>query len=449
MFKSKFSKRFLKETTGNVALMFAGSVFVLMIGAGVAIDTTMAHNTKKQLQNTADAAVLAAAKSGETEPAALMAVAQSYVDANGEIASNISTSLTLTPNGRVQVGLTGEHKTHIVGMFGKSDMNIAVVSEAPLASSEPVNISLVLDVTGSMSGAKLTSLKSAATGLIDTLDSYENDSLKVSLVPFSNYVNIGMSRRDATWLEVDDDSSSTGTEVCRMVPSRINCRKVPSICTNDGTSYSCMKTVCDKGPEVESCWTPNNSRVWRGCVGSRNTPWHERAVYSGKKIPGLMNAWCNEEILTLTDNMDTVRAKINSLSANGNTYIPAGLSWGWRTLDSNMPLTEAQGPFAANTDKVMILMTDGANTKSKNGDWHEGGSVTNANKVTRNLCNNIKSSDIKIYTIAYDITDITTKNLIRNCASKSSMYFDASNSAQLTEAFDTIGSSLIKLRLTH
>lgn len=210
-----------------------------------------------------------------------------------------------------------------------------------------------------------------------------------------------------------------------------------------------MKTVCDKGPKVQHCWTPTNNRVWRGCVGSRNTPWNERAQFSGKKIPGLMNARCNEEILPLTTQMADVKTKINSLSANGNTYIPSGLSWGWRTLDTNMPLTEAQGPYAANTDKVLVLMTDGANTKSKNGDWHEGGSVNNANNTTKNLCNNIKSSDIQIYTIAYEITDTTTKNLMRNCASKSSMYFDASNAAQLTEAFDTIGSSLIKLRLTH
>ena len=445
---SLFTK-FKKDTQGNVAMVFAASTIALLLGVGVAIDTGMAQKTKIKLQNTADSAVLAAAKSGETDQAKLLSLAEEYVSANGGSAATYATSLSLTPNGRVRVGVQTKYNTQFAGIIGKSDINISVVSEAPLGSSEPVNVALVLDVTGSMSGSKLTSLKSAANGLIDTLEAYDNDALKVSVVPFSNYVNVGLSRRNANWLDVENDSSSTGTQVCRMVPTRTNCRQVASICNNDGTSYSCMKTVCDDGPAVQRCWTPTNNRVWRGCVGSRSTPWHERAHFGGKKIPGLMNARCNEEILALTNNMSDVKTKINSLSARGNTYIPAGLSWGWRTLDSSAPLTEAQGPFASNTDKVLVLMTDGANTKSKGGDWHEGNSVTNANNVTRNLCNNIKSSDVQIYTIAYEITDTTTKNLMRNCASKSSMYFDASNSAQLTQAFDTIGSSLIKLRLTH
>lgn len=441
-------KSTLKNKDGNVAMMFAASVLVILTAIGVAVDTGFAHKTKIKLQNTADSAVLAAAGSGETSQAKLQQLAEQYVGTNGD-ATKYATSLTLTPNGRVRVGVTTRYDTKFGAFIGKPNINIAVVSEAPLASSEPVNVALVLDVTGSMSGAKMTNLKSAANGLIDTLDGYDNDALKVSVVPFSNYVNIGLSRRGETWLDVEDDSFSTGAEVCKMVSSRVNCRKVASTCTNDGVSYACMKTVCDKGPEVQKCWTPNNNLVWKGCVGSRNNPWHERAHFGGKKIPGLMNANCNEEILPLTNTLADVKTKINSLSAQGNTYIPSGLSWGWRTLDTNMPLTEAQGPYANNTEKVLVLMTDGANTKSKNGDWHEGGSVTNANNVTRNLCNNIKSSDIQVYTIAYEITDTTTKNLMRNCATKSSMYFDASNAAQLTQAFDTIGSSLIKLRLTH
>jgi len=416
----KFWNKVTKNEDGNVAIMFAVSTVAILVGLGVAIDTGLAQKTKIQLQNTADAAVLAAAKSGETDLAKLQALAEQYVGANSGSASNVATTLTLTTDGRVRVGVRSKYDTQFASFVGKPEINIAVLSEAPLTSSEPVNVALVLDVTGSMKGAKLTNLKSAANGLIDTLDGYDNDALKVSIVPFSNYVNVGLSRRNQNWLDVEDDSFSTGAEVCKMVHSRTNCRKVASICNNDGISYSCMKTVCDKGPKVQRCWTPNNNRVWRGCVGSRNTPWNERARFSGKKIPGLMNARCNEEILPLTAQMSDVKTKISSLSAKGNTYIPSGLSWGWRTLDTNMPLTEAVGPYAGNTEKVLVLMTDGANTKSKNGDWHEGGSVSKANNTTRNLCNNIKSSDIQIYTIAYEITDTTTKNLMRNCASKSS-----------------------------
>ena len=447
-------KRYTENTQGNFAIIFAVTVVVLLLGTGVAVDTNMMHAAKSRLQSTADAAVLAAAKSGETDLVRLKTIAEDYVAANSNAGDSAITSVSLGANGRLQVNVNRDVDTQFMSIFGKDQVDIAAMSEAPLTSSEPVNISLVLDVTGSMQGAKLASLKTAATDLIDTLEAYDNDSLKVSVVPFGRYVNVGLSRRNASWLDVDDDSSTTGAEVCRMkrdVTSRTNCRTVTRTCDNDGVPYSCNRRVCDVtyGPEYRSCSTPTVNRTWRGCVGSRVSPWHERVAYSGKKIPGLMNAWCGTEIQPLTANMDSVRSTISAMSAGGKTYIPSGLAWGWRTLDTNEPLTEANGAFASNAHKVMILMTDGKNTRSKSGIAHNGHSKVNADRVTKNLCNGIKSGEIEVYTIAYEITDVSTKNLLRNCATDAGMYFDASNSAQLAAAFEEIGQSLIKLRLTH
>ena len=50
-----------------------------------------------------------------------------------------------------------------------------------------------------------------------------------------------------------------------------------------------------------------------------------------------MNVSCGSEILDLTTNLTDVEAHIDSLSASGNTYIPAGLIWGWRMLDPDLP----------------------------------------------------------------------------------------------------------------
>ena len=94
-------------------------------------------------------------------------------------------------------------------------------------------------------------------------------------------------------------------------------------------------------------------------------------------------------------------------------------------------------------------MTDGANTKSKSGNGHGGNNVGNANRTTKNMCTNVKESEIDVYTIAYDITDNATKNLMRNCATENNMYFDASNAAELNAAFEEIGRNLIRVRLTH
>jgi len=186
-------------------------------------------------------------------------------------------------------------------------------------------------------------------------------------------------------------------------------------------------------------------------VGSRLNPWHEQVEYvANEEIPGLMNEeQCNEEILPLTNNLTNVKSVIASLGAAGSTYIPSGLVWGWRALDIREPLTEANGPYAANTKNVMILMTDGANTLSKTGVTHEGFDTADANNVTSTLCTNVKADNIDVYTIAYAVTDPTTINLMQNCATKPSMFYDASNSAALQQAFKDIGQSLLKLRLTH
>jgi len=447
-------KRYTKNTDGNMTIIFAVASAALLLGVGAAYDTGMAHKKKSRLQDAADAAVLMAAKSGETTLPRLQAVAQETVNANNLSGATLNTTVSLTANGRVRVNVTGQYDTQLMSMFGKPSIDLAALSEAPLTSAEPVNIALVLDTTGSMSGAKLTSLKGAATNLVSTLESYNNSSLKVAVVPFSQYVNVGMANRTAPWIDVPADNSTTGTEVCgnrRDVISRTNPRRRSETRYNDGVPYTHTWTEYDVtyGPYYRSCYTPTSNVTWNGCVGSRANPWHERADFSGRRIPGLMNTWCGSEMLPLTNNMTTVKARINGLSASGNTYIPSGVVWGWRALDTDMPLTQASGPYAASTQKVMVLMTDGENTKSKSGISHNGNSTNNANMVTRNLCNNAKAEGVEIYTIAYEVNDITTKNMLRNCATNSGMYYDASNSAQLNSAFEQIASNLIKLRLTH
>ena len=209
-------RRYKKDTGGALAIIYAVLAMVLLLGVGAAFDTSMAQKTKSRIQDAADAAVLAAARSGEITQPRLQAVAQAAVDANNLSGAPLNTVVTLTANGRVRVNVTGQYDTQLMSMFGKPAINLAALSEAPLISAEPVNIALVLDTTGSMSGAKLTSLKGAATNLVTTLESYNNSSLKMSVVPFSQYVNVGMANRSAPWIDVPADTSTTGAEVCRI-----------------------------------------------------------------------------------------------------------------------------------------------------------------------------------------------------------------------------------------
>ncbi len=467
-------KSYFNNQTGNMAVIFAVSLMMIIAGVGAAIDFNAMSKQRSSYQNMADAAVLAAARSGETKRGKLRKIAANVVTGNNFQKDKIKVKANLSREGRLQVTLEGRYKTSFMGIFGKPHVNIKVLAEAPLAASEPVNIALVLDSTFSMSGAKMTSLKASATSLVTSLEKLESDALKISVIPFSQYVNVGMSNRAAQWLDVADDYVKVLPQVCRTSSPVIgrdtsNCTTVnyparpavpPGTCYNDGVPYSCggrpaspagsyQSCPAIYGPPVQTCSTPTQTYTWRGCVGSRAEPWNKRANYANNKIPGLMNISCGTQIRPLTKTLGDVKNTIASLNANGETYMPAGLVWGWRSLTRQQPLIEARAKYSKNTRNVLILMTDGANTKSKDGIRHNGNNALSANALTRTLCRKIKADNVEVYTIAYAFGDATAKKILRNCATDKDKFFDARNSAELQNAFDAIGRSLLNLRLTQ
>ncbi len=446
---------YFRNTRGNVAIMFALIVTVLIGCGAAAVDMSSLRSKTSKLQSLADAAVLAAAGSDNTDNLAkLTRIAKKFVNENNMTGEKVKTEVRMTDDGHIQVFVDHKHKTFMMGIFGKKYVPIEVVAEAPIAATDPANIVLVLDTTGSMTGAKLKTLKKAAKSLVKSMNEFENENVRISVIPFAQYVNVGKSRRNKVWLDVPTDSAEKGEEVCRMtadVISRTNCRKIKQTCTNDGVSYPCTKTKCDVkyGPKYEKCFIPTKKSTWHGCVGSRNNPYNERAAFDGQKIPGLMNVNCATEIQPLTNDFSQATATINGLKAYGYTYIPSGLIWGWRALQPDLPLAQSKVTMKHNPRNIMILMTDGANTVSANGNMHDGDNVAHANKLTKTLCKSINDEGIEMYTVAYEVNDANIKNILKKCATHSDNYFDARNAKDLQNAFDSISKSLLKLRLTH
>lgn len=449
------TRQYKSDTSGQFGIMLALSIMMLVGGLATAIDLSNAYSARQRLQDTTDQISLYAARTKITDPAKLTQAAQDYLALNypGTTGSQIKINKVVRVGDTVNIDATDTIKTDFAHMIGYKTLDVQVNSSATYAERS-ADIAFVLDSTGSMSGAKITTLKKSANELIDTLEGYEAEQIRVAVVPFSNYVNVGLKRRNSNWLNVPKDGVVTAPEKCEMrskVISKTNCRKVKTTCTNDGVSSTCYKTKCDvkRGPKEEVCYTPSYKAKWQGCVGSRNEPLNEQASYSGKKIPGLMGNICGTEIRPLTTKLKQAKKTINALEAKGNTYMPSGLVWGWRVLNEDAPLTEAAKGKKKNTDKVMILMTDGENTRSKGGDWHEIKDGTQADAATARLCDNVKDDDIQIYTIAYEISDSGTRNLVKNCASQNNMFFEAKNAKDLEKAFKVIGESLSTLRLSN
>lgn len=443
--KDSLVQRYKDNTSGNVALVTAISMLVMLGGIALAIDLSRGWAAKERLQDTTDVIALMAAKDGLTSVADLQAAADSLLAVHypGGEGARLQVLDIKRDGDTVRVETQNNIDTFFAPVLDKDDLDVRVVSTATYAN-KGMDISLVLDTTGSMQGSKMSSLKSAAGGLIDDLKDLDNDKLRMSVVPFGQYVNVGTSRRNSVWLDVPADETRTRTR--RDVIARRNCRTERRTVNNDGNISTRNVRVCDNiyGPE----YTQSYDVKWKGCVGSRNTPHDTRAAYNGRKIPGLLGVNCGSELQDLDKNLNKAKQTLNSMTASGNTYMPSGLLWGWRTLDRDMPLPSTAPTGVTDQDRILVLMTDGKNTKSKSGDYHSGNNKNDADSKTRTLCDQIKTDKITVYTIAYEVNDNSTKNLLSNCATDRTKFFDASNASELNKAFDDIADSLKELRIT-
>lgn len=186
------------------------------------------------------------------------------------------------------------------------------------------------------------------------------------------------------------------------------------------------------------------------------------------------NDGCTTKPITaLTSDLNTINSAIDEMQANGTTNIQQGLTWGWRTLSEGLPFDQGRSISDEINLKFIILLTDGANFYSTDGDstpnesaygaWgymrpdthplkhaldnspihnriaegmdpedlvgtiYEGqtfdltptsssqfGQLMNVH--TAQSCENAKKSGISIYTIVYDLNNDATEDLMRACA---------------------------------
>ena len=75
-------KRFGKNDSGAVAMLYGPISIVLVLAAGVAIDYTRAYLVKKEISRAIDASILAAGSMAEADEAQMKEVSERYFQAN-------------------------------------------------------------------------------------------------------------------------------------------------------------------------------------------------------------------------------------------------------------------------------------------------------------------------------------------------------------------------------
>ncbi|MGX5843839.1 pilus assembly protein TadG-related protein [Mesorhizobium sp. ArgA1] len=193
---------------------------------------------------------------------------------------------------------------------------------------------------------------------------------------------------------------------------------------------------------------------------------------------------------------------IDDMAPTGNTNVPEGLAWGWRTVSSNAPFTDGRANSEKGNDKVVIVLTDGANTYTAVSDGSSSNnrstyaaygytglvntalssvtrlfmntSVDSATYTSTNytaaldqqmktLCANAKANNILVMTVSLDLVDTKADEkkamaALKECSSDSrfrkdpqtglaaKLYWNATG-ATLSDDFKEIANELSNLRI--
>ncbi|WP_306120853.1 MULTISPECIES: hypothetical protein [unclassified Roseitalea] len=183
------------------------------------------------------------------------------------------------------------------------------------------------------------------------------------------------------------------------------------------------------------------------------------------------NGKCNTSpLIPLTDDRDDILDAIDDMQANGNTDLTIGLEWAMHTLTPWEPL--AQGGDFAETQKILVFMTDGDNFPRNPG--HYATSYTSFqypkddlldlglpnqpsqsqgtqmfDGASKKYCTEIKNMGVRIYFVYFGNPSSAATEIMNHCASSPATAIAASDADELEEAFEMIGNDIGKLRLSH
>lgn len=530
--------KLLDDRRGAVAILFGLTAVIIFMAAGFAIDMVRAVQTKAKVQAATDSAALAANYEavGKSD-AEVIAATKRYLEGIVDLPDGygMKSEVTLV-DGKVIVRADVDMPTYFGKFAGINHLDIGVESETVVGKTS-FDVVMVLDNSGSMHGSKLHTLKRAAEDLSETLfeineKSDKKDRVKIGLVPFTAWVNVGPDKRSAAWIDSEgrspihwngfaiqadgkpDPAEFDSKHFYNGRPSRLTlfdqlkhtdwlgcvmARPIPYDVTDTPASSSVPATlyVPEFAPDepddnwrfqyrhYDNTWTNDEHGACRGGpdpvdavdAQERLCKYLNQPKAYGNSYTKGPNYNCKSEPVTaLTTSKRDISNAIRDMKANGNTNIHQGIVWGWRVLSPQEPFTGGREIPDENSDeehkRFLIVMSDGANTYGSASGTHNitryeaygfgteerlGNGIDQPREIAEEMdertaiaCENAKNDgEIEIFTVAFQITDQNTKDMMRRCATRSDMAFTADSNSDLVQVFERIAEEITKLRLSR
>lgn len=446
------TRRFVGAKEGNIAVIFAIAAVPVISFVGAAIDYTRANSARSSMQAALDSTALMLAKDltdGTINSSQITEKAQAYFTAlyTNTDAKNVSINATYSPT-------SGSGSTILLNGYGKVNADFMRVAGFPTLDFNTsstsawgnvrMRVAMALDVTGSMAwDGKMSAMQTASKSLIDQLSNIAKNpgDIYISVVPFAKDVKLGTSYANETWIDWDAWSTTNNTWG-----------------TCSSASYT-RKGSCESNGKV---WTPDRTK-WTGCVTDRDQDYDTRNTPpSSSNAPTMVVAeeyissnganYCKSgnspylaPIVPLSYDWSALKTAIDNMQPTGNTNQGIGLAWAWLTLGTGVPFSApAKDTSNYSYKEAIILLSDGLNTQNR---WYTSPSSIDARQKI--LCDNAKAANITIYTIQVNTGGDPESAVLKYCASGTDKFYHIKSASQTLSVFNSIGTSLAKLRVAR
>ncbi len=412
----------VRDERGATAVFFAVGLLLLAPATMGLIDLYMITTQRGQLQDALDTATLYVARSNAMTATEIQTKGDAALRANLKLPDDQDITSTKFELAADKITIKGEATIEppSIGPQLWAQADIRATSEV-LRNSNNVEVALVLDTTGSMSG-DMSNLKTAAKDLVDLVvkDVQEPYYTKVAIVPYSVGVNMSSTYADTVRGATKGATNITGaTKTNPIVITSLNHglyegervtisgvkgmtqlnnntyvatgvtqntfqlkSNLPTPANINGTTssysaYTSGGTVQCKGEGCAQHIFVNaagnlisNPSYWQPSTCATERLGAEAYTDAGPSVAQVgwhysSNGSCpSAAIMPLTIDKTALKGRIDSLSASGSTAGQIGLAWGWYMISPEWSAVwkGASAPASYTKEqllKVVILMTDG------------------------------------------------------------------------------------------